>query len=100
MYSKIYLKLLKELNNNPIPNREKNNDREIDREIDRENFSKNERKILDEIEKKPYITQKELVDKIKISDKTIRRNITLLKEKNIIIRIGSDRKGYLKINSI
>ena len=44
------------------------------------------------------ITQKELSEKTNISLRTVKRIIQQLKEKNIIERVGSDRKGYLKIN--
>lgn len=56
-----------------------------------------EKLILDILEKTPDITQKELSEKTNISLRTVKRIIQQLKEKNIIERIGSDRKGYWKI---
>jgi len=56
-----------------------------------------EKIILNILEKKPDITQKELSEKTNISLRTVKRIIQQLKEKNIIERIGSDRKGYWKI---
>jgi len=63
-----------------------------------EKFSDNEMKILDEIRKKPEITQIELVKLVGISRRSITKNINKLKEKKAITRIGSDRKGYWQIN--
>ncbi len=65
------------------------------------NVSVNLKKIEEEIMKKiidnPYITQQQMADKLKVNRKTIQRGLNSLKEKNIIERIGSDRKGYWKI---
>jgi len=55
--------------------------------------------ILNLLEKTPDITQKELSEKTNISLRTVKRIIQQLKEKDIIERIGSDRKGYWKINN-
>lgn len=57
-----------------------------------------EKIILNILEKMPDITQKELAEKTNISLRTIKRIIQKLKEKDIIERVGSDRKGYWKIN--
>ena len=50
------------------------------------------------LEKTPDITQKELSKKTNISLRTVKRIMQKFKEQNIIERIGSDRKGYWKIN--
>lgn len=57
-----------------------------------------EKLILDILKKTPEITQKELAGKANISLRTVKRLMQQLKEKNIIERVGSDRKGYWKIN--
>ncbi|MBQ4597503.1 MAG: HTH domain-containing protein [Methanocorpusculum sp.] len=62
-------------------------------------LSKNEDKILEYIKQNPEITQKELTDILGISDRQIRKTILLLKENNIIIRVGSSRKGYWKLET-
>jgi ATP-dependent DNA helicase RecG len=45
----------------------------------------------------PYITQKELVKEIGLSRRGIEKNISILKAKRIIERIGPDKGGYWKI---
>ena len=62
-----------------------------------EKFTESEQKILDELIKNPYITQTQLSELIGISKRSIIKNMKSLKEKNIIQRVGSDRKGYWKI---
>ncbi len=53
--------------------------------------------ILDCIEKNANITQKELAVETNLSLRTIKRNITVLKENYYIERIGSKKSGYWKI---
>lgn len=36
-------------------------------------------------------------DEIGINEKNIRNNISILKQKGIVERVGTDRKGYWKI---
>ena len=62
-----------------------------------EKFTENERKILEEIIKKEDITQEKLAEIIGISRRSVINNINKLREKKIITRVGSDRKGYWKI---
>ena len=59
-------------------------------QIDTENL------ILEILKKTPDMTQKELSEKTNISLRTVKRIIQQLKEKGIIERVGSDRKGYWK----
>ena len=58
-----------------------------------------EKLILNLLGKKPNITQRELSEKTNTSLRTVKRIIQQLKEKDIIERVGSDRKGYWKINN-
>ena len=51
-------------------------------------------KILSLIMKNQYITQEEIAQKLKITIRTVIRNINILKEKGIIERIGSCKTGY------
>lgn len=62
-----------------------------------ENGQKIKNKILLIITENPYITQKEIIEKLKISRTTVTNNIRILKDENKIKRIGSDRKGYWEI---
>lgn len=63
------------------------------------NLSKNEEIILEYIKQNPKITQKELAGILGISDRQIRKDILLMKEKNILTREGSSRKGYWRIEN-
>lgn len=56
-----------------------------------------ELQILELIEEDPAYTSSVLAEKLSLSRKTIALWLKKLKEKNIIERIGSDRKGYWKI---
>lgn len=56
-----------------------------------------ELQILGLIEEDPAYTSSVLAEKLSLSRKTIALWLKKLKEKNIIERIGSDRKGYWKI---
>ena len=58
-----------------------------------------QKKIINEIKNKPNITYNELVTKIDKSRSTIIRQMKDLKKKNIVKRIGSDKKGrWLLLN--
>ena len=54
-------------------------------------------KILELISENPAITTSKLADILSVTRKTISTHMKSLREKNIIERIGSDRKGYWKI---
>lgn len=62
-----------------------------------ENCTDNEMKLLELLKINPNMTQVELSDKLNVSRRTISTLLAKLKEKSIIKRIGSDRKGYWKI---
>ncbi len=57
----------------------------------------NQRKILDEIEKNPFITQEELSAKLGIARLNIIKNMKKLQENNIIRRIGATKNGHWEI---
>ena len=44
-------------------------------------------------------TMPQLAEKLNISRKTVAARLKVLKEKGIIERVGSDRKGYWKVHS-
>ena len=56
-------------------------------------------RFLGSLDEDPGYTSAQLVDKLAVSRKTLALIIKSLKEKGIIERIGSDRKGYWKINT-
>ena len=57
----------------------------------------NQEKILDEIKKNPYITQKELSELIKMTIPNINRNMKKLQDQGIIRRVGADKNGHWEI---
>lgn len=68
-----------------------------DRVIDK--VTDEERALLSLLAEDPGYTMPQLSEKMGISRKTVAQRIKQLKEKGAIERIGSDRKGYWKINN-
>ncbi len=68
-------------------------DRVTDRVTDKE------KRVLELLYEDPGLTMLVLAERMKVSRKSISNYLKSLREKNIIERIGSDRKGYWKINS-
>jgi len=62
-----------------------------------DNLSENQIQIVRMMQHNKYITTKELSDKIKISQRKIKENISKLKGKGLIKRIGSAKAGYWKL---
>ncbi len=91
--SKVYMDLLNEMKGKNVPENVSVNVPE--------NVSDSLKDIEEEIMKKiidnPYVTQQQMAEMLKVNRKTIQRGLSSLKEKNIIERIGSDRKGFWKI---
>lgn len=56
-----------------------------------------ENRILSILRERPYVTYNEIADEVGLSRKTISQKIKLLKEKGVITRVGSAKKGYWKI---
>ena len=63
-------------------------------ETEKIKLDENEVYVTEILKEDPDITAKKLSKKLKVSTKTIFRTFKSLKEKNIIKRIGSDKKGY------
>ena len=57
----------------------------------------NQKKILEEVKKNPFVTQEELAEIISITRKSINENMKKLQSQKIIERIGADKNGYWKI---
>ncbi len=53
--------------------------------------------VLSLLEKQPSITINQIAETLQISPRTTKRIIKELKEKEIIVRIGSSKTGYWKI---
>lgn len=62
-----------------------------------EKLTKIEKLILEIILEQPEITQVNIAIKLDTTSKTIQRGIASLKEKGIIERVGSNKKGYWEI---
>lgn len=58
----------------------------------------NQRRIIEEIRKNPFITQKELSAILGISEKSIYVNMKKMKENGLISRKGSDKNGLWQVN--
>lgn len=64
-----------------------------------DNLDKKSMQILVLISEDPAYTSTAIAEKLSISRKTVSQRLKEMKEKDIIERIGSDRKGYWKINN-
>lgn len=62
-----------------------------------EGLVENQKKMVYLIDQKPTITIKELAESIGISTTAIDKNLTKLKDKNILRRIGGDKKGHWEL---
>ena len=62
-----------------------------------EKLNKIEKLILEIISEDPEITQVNIATALNTTPKTIQRGMSSLKEKGIIERIGSNKKGYWKV---
>ena len=62
-----------------------------------ERLVESQRKILDLVKINSYISKKELSNKIGISTTAIDKNISKLKQKGLLKRIGPDRGGYWEV---
>lgn len=60
-------------------------------------LNKNQKKIVAEIKKNNFITQKELSKIVGITEKNIRNNIAKLKNINIIKRVGPAKDGHWEV---
>lgn len=62
-----------------------------------ETLSEKERMVLKILAKNSSATYLDIADKLNVSRKTASKIIKLLKEKGIIVRVGSAKKGYWEI---
>jgi len=56
--------------------------------------------ILDLIEKNEQISTVKIANQLNVTKRTILRDIEKLKQQNKLIRIGSEKTGYWKINNM
>ncbi|WP_405331913.1 DeoR family transcriptional regulator [Fibrobacter sp.] len=57
-----------------------------------------QKKIVAALSKDPHVSAITLAEKFGVTEKTIRRDLQLLKQKNIITRVGANKNGYWKVN--
>lgn len=62
-----------------------------------EKVTEKEMKVLELLIENPGYTTSYIAEKLSLNRKTVSLRIKSLKEKGIIIRVGSDKKGYWKI---
>lgn len=63
------------------------------------NLSNREQKIIEAMQLDNRVTIKSLSEQLGVSDKTVKRDITSLKERDIIKREGSDKSGNWTVNN-
>jgi len=61
------------------------------------NLSKNQNQLLQLLSEDKGLSIEKLAECIGITTRSIERNISLLKDKGLLERVGSDRTGYWKI---
>ena len=62
-----------------------------------ERLAESQKRILKLIKENPYISKKKLSEIIGISTTAIDKNITRLKKKGLLKRIGPDKGGYWEV---
>ena len=58
---------------------------------------KQEEAIVELIKGNPYISRKEIAQRLSIHDSSVKRRLVSLQERNIIERIGAAKGGYWNI---
>ncbi len=62
-----------------------------------EGLAENQIKILELVNENPYISKREMSEKIGISTTAIDKNISTLKKKGLLKRVGPARGGHWEI---
>ena len=57
-----------------------------------------QKKIIAELSKDSHVPATKLAEKLGVTEKTIRRDLQLLKQQNLITRVGANKNGYWKVN--
>ena len=57
-----------------------------------------QKKVIAALSKDPHASAQKLAEKFGVTEKTIKRNLQLLKQQNLITRVGADKNGYWKVN--
>ena len=56
-----------------------------------------QKKIIAAISKDPHVSATKLAEKFGVTEKTIRRDLLLLKQQNMITRVGANKNGCWKV---
>jgi ATP-dependent DNA helicase RecG len=62
-------------------------------------LNETQKKLLELVLEDKKITMKELAEKIGITTRGVEKNISKLKEKGLLVRIGPDKTGYWKVEA-
>ena len=62
-----------------------------------EKVTEKEKMVLELLMEDPGFTTSYIAEKLSLNRKTVSLRIKSLKEKGVIVRVGSDKKGYWKI---
>jgi ATP-dependent DNA helicase RecG len=76
----------------PLPEEDKKVTQKVTQKV-----TVNQKQILAELQRNPFITQKELADIIGISKVHVNKNMMRLQEMNLIRRVGPDKTGHWEI---
>lgn len=95
--SKVYMELLDKMKGKNDPVNDSVNDPANDPVNDPVNLDEIEIKMLEIIKDNASITRKELSKLLDLSEATIKRKLSNLKQHNVIERVGSDKKGSWRI---
>lgn len=55
-------------------------------------------KIIEMLRKDEKSTQKKISEELGVSLRTVKRNMAALQENGVIVRVGSNKSGYWKVN--
>lgn len=59
--------------------------------------TENQTRILEEMKQQPSVSASDLSDRIGISTRKVQANIRVLRERNLIRRVGPDKGGYWEL---
>ncbi len=72
-------------------------DKNTDKEIFTVYLSERERIIVEIIKNNPYLKASEIASMLKVTRQTVNNQMKSLKEKGVIVRIGSDKTGHWEV---
>ena len=79
-----------------IHNFKKGNQQDVHVNV-RVNLTSRQKEILSLLRENPSLTLAELASQLNVNEKTIRRDLTLLRQQGLVLREGSDKKGLWRV---